>query len=126
MHEVPWQTGAYVVAKHKVVTEHLDPETLARWDRQRWKEDGVSSLPQGFTLRKRGREGSIYCRVGERVLELGYEISGTPDKDILVNTRGLQHWIVPAADEIPLAEQTRLRAALERWLDEQQIRALVD
>jgi hypothetical protein len=106
-----------------VIREILDEETKRRWDRRRWKSDGVNNIPQGFTLRKRGRDGSIYYREGDRVLELYFEISGDPAYDISVATGGLAHWILPETEPLPLSRQHELRTAMESWLVSQNTRA---
>jgi hypothetical protein len=107
-----------------IVIQHtIDEKTKKKWDRQRWKEHGVSELPQGFTIKKDGRAGSIYFRRGERILELYYEISGDPAYDILLWQHSLSNWILPGPEPVPPEEQQAIRAELEQWLQANETRA---
>jgi hypothetical protein len=109
-----------------VVDYPLDEKTKRKWDRERWAKNRVSDLPEGFTWKKDGRSGCIYFRRGERVLELFYEISGDPAYDILLWPAQLSSWVLPTSEPIPAGEQRALRAALERWLEEERTRAHFD
>jgi hypothetical protein len=114
------------MAKYSIVSEHIDGNTRAQWDRRRWNDDGVDALAQGFTLIKRGRDGSIYYREENLILELPYEISGTPAQDILVSTAGFSHWVLPMNLQVEADKQMTIRHSFENWLLSQHIRALLD
>jgi len=110
----------------RVVRHPLDEKELARMDRERWQRDRVDELPDGFTLKRDGRCGSIYFRRGSRVLELHYELSGDPGYDILLWNRQLSSWVLPEREPLTADEQRDVRAALERWLAANHTRALFD
>jgi hypothetical protein len=102
------------MAKYIHMRHELDKKTVARWNQQRWLSDDVEGMPDGFTLRKRGREGSLYYRYGDNVIELGWELSGSEDFDLEINPAGLSRWIT--GEPVPPAQQTRIRLAAEHWL----------
>jgi hypothetical protein len=104
------------VAKYTYVTDAVTPEERSRWLRRRHKRDAVADLPQGFSFRAQGRQGFIYYREGNRVLELYWEMSGIPEYDILLNVFGLGRWVWPSIEETPMADRGRIRQALEAWL----------
>jgi hypothetical protein len=112
------------VATYRYVDEKIDGNTLAEWNRRRWAEDDVEALPQGFTLKRRGREGSLYYRESDRILELNFEISGTPEQDILVSVAGFEKWILPATEDVAPEAQSSIRRAAEDWLEQHSTRAM--
>ncbi|HEX3698503.1 MAG TPA: hypothetical protein VH374_24230 [Polyangia bacterium] len=104
------------MAKITTVYEPIDEKTRSKWNRRRWKADQIDKLSQGFSFRKRGRDGSIYFREGDHVLELIYEISGTSDQDILISADGLTKWIVPDGEPIAQNKQQQIADLLKDWL----------
>jgi hypothetical protein len=40
------------VGEDKYIVETIDERTRKSWDRERWRDDGVSALPDGFSLKK--------------------------------------------------------------------------
>lgn len=104
------------MAKYTYVTEVVTPEERLKWARRRHKRDAVADLAQGFSFRAQGRQGFIYYREGNRVLELYWEMSGIPEFDILLNVFGLSRWVWPYVEETPIVDRGRIRQALEAWL----------
>jgi len=107
-----------------VIFEHVSEKDVARWDRQRWKEDGVDRLPDGFSLKPHGRNGSVYYRADGRVLELYCELAGAPEIDVLVNWDGLNAWIWPERSETTSEDRVRIRNLAEEWFKTRRIRAI--
>ncbi|HEX3698296.1 MAG TPA: hypothetical protein VH374_23190 [Polyangia bacterium] len=111
------------MAKYTYVTEDIPPERKEKWRRQRWRDDRVVDLLQGFTFKTSGRQGFVYYREGDRMLELPWEMSGVPEYDILLNIFGLTRWVLPTIEPIPEGEGRRLEQDLKRWLDSVKYRA---
>ena len=104
------------MAKYTYVTETISPEKREKWRRRHWREDRVADLPQGFTYKSSGRQGSIYYREGEQILEIPWEMSGAREVDILVHLSGLDHWVLPQTELVPAADVVRIEEALKAWM----------
>jgi hypothetical protein len=104
------------MARYVVAEDSLDERAKASFNRTRWTNDRVSELADGFTLRPRGREGSLYYKENGHVLELGFELAGDQDRSILLSRAGLQRWITPGQDPLNLEDQQRLEALAVEWL----------
>lgn len=64
--------------------DEITPEDLKKWARETWREDRIWELPAGFTLVEKGRDGAIYYRRGNSVVEFTWEFSGVASLDILI------------------------------------------
>lgn len=106
------------MARRVVVEDSVDERSKASFDRSRWTNDRVSELPDGFTLRPCGREGSLYYKEGDRVLELGFELAGNQDRSILISRTGLKKWILPGRDLLTPGEHQRIEGLAARWLED--------
>jgi hypothetical protein len=104
----------------------LDPKDVARWTANRRRRDKVGELPDGFTFKPSGRDGYIYYREGERMLELLWEMSGPDDYDILLALDGLREWVLPQVEPIEITKQQEIEASLRSWLRHHGIRALIE
>jgi hypothetical protein len=104
------------MARYVVVEDGPDERAKASFDRTRWTNDRVSELADGFTLRPRGREGSLYYKEDGNILELGFELAGDKDRSILISRTGLKRWIKPGQDPLSLEDQQRLEALAVEWL----------
>jgi hypothetical protein len=104
------------MARYVVVEDGPDERAKASFDRTRWTNDRVSELADGFTLRTRGREGSLYYKEDGNILELGFELAGDKDRSILISRTGLMRWINPGQDPVSLEDQQRLEALAVEWL----------
>ena len=98
----------------KIIHEPSDANRRAELDRLRRKTDNIDELPEGFTLKPHGRDGVVYYREGERVLELSYEADGT-SAGILLYLGGLDAWLLPSRRLTSPADRQRIRDALENW-----------
>lgn len=74
--------------------DDFTPEDFKEWARETWRRDKIWDLPPGFTLVEKGRDGAIYYRRGNTVVEFTWEFSGVPTLDILIweDTTSIQ-WI---------------------------------
>jgi len=61
------------------VDDRLPPEKELQLSRQLWRKARIWEMPEGFTLIEEGRDGTIYYRRGEAVVEFYWEFSGLPD-----------------------------------------------
>jgi hypothetical protein len=104
------------MAKYVVVEDGPDSQTKESFDRVRWKHDRIDELPDGFTLRPRGREGSLYYKENGHVLELGFELAGDQDRSILVGRAGLRQWIAPIREATSAEKQQDLESQAIDWL----------
>lgn len=102
-----------------------DSKTVEGWIAKRRSRDKVDMLDPGFSLRASGRDGHVYYREGDRILELYWEMSGSKDFDILLSLRGLSEWMLPHREPIEITKQNELNAALRGWLTDNNIRALI-
>jgi len=89
--------------------------------RQKMKSD-FALLPEGFSLRSRGRDGFVYFREEDRVLELYWEISGVDDYDWLLSLESTKQWAHPKGENPSEAKRQEIIDALERWLAAKKIR----
>jgi hypothetical protein len=102
-----------------------DPQTVARWNADRRREHKVAELEPGFSFRASGRDGCIYYREGDKLLELYWEMSGVDEYDILLSLEGLRAWALPDVEPIEPAKQEEILAALRSWLPANKVRALL-
>lgn len=89
----------------------------------------LKSSDQGlgaFNGRLSGRTGRISYREGCKSLEFGWEVSGIPDKDILVGPLPFAAWTEPAGEAISEERQLELLAQFRRWLAAQKTRSDID
>jgi hypothetical protein len=104
------------MARYIVRDDGPDEKEMAAFDRARWKQDRVSELFDGFTLRRRGREGSLYYKEEGCVLELGLELAGKADQDIMISRACLRQWTIPKSQPISLEKQRELETLVREWL----------
>ncbi len=74
-----------------------------------------------FKMNARGRFGVIRCGDVENVVELEWEMSGSPEYDMLLAPLDLRHW--SSGVDIARADQHRILGQLREWLTEQGIRS---
>jgi len=74
-----------------------------------------------FEFHSHGRSGDIRCSDGENVVVIMWEMSGSPDYDILLAPLDLGRW--ESGAEIPRDTQHRILAELRAWLVSQKIRS---
>jgi hypothetical protein len=102
-----------------------DPKVVADRLAKRRCADKVDELEQGFTFRPSGRDGYIYFRRGEKLLELYWEMSGVDDYDILLSLEGLQQWVLPQSEPLASEQRAEIRTELQSWLAANNVRALL-
>jgi len=93
-----------------------DAPDIDKWNRRRWKKYNVDKLEDGFTLVRDGRTGSIIYKENSRILELSYELSGSPEFDILIDESVFTKWILPSKDAINKDTIVIIKKALAFWL----------
>jgi hypothetical protein len=103
----------------------IPQQKFDEWDSKRRTKDDVDSLRKkaGFYM-KGGREGFIYyVDNSNRVCECFYEMSGVPDYDILVSTKGLTEWFLPTKKRLAESEKNEIISKMKMWLAELKIKA---
>jgi hypothetical protein len=100
-----------------------DAATLERWSEERRRRDNVDHLAQEFSFRPSGRDGYIYFKQDERIIELYWEMTGDSASNIRLSLEGLGSWAMPQATRLGQDEQNEILAALQRWLAENGIQA---
>ena len=77
-----------------------------------------------FVIASRGRSGTIACSTGDHELTIDWEMSGSPEHDMLLAPLRIHQW--DSGAEIPRDEQRRILLALRAWLREQNTRSDLD
>lgn len=79
-----------------------------------------------FSLKSFGRCGNIELEKEGRILEICWEMSGSPEFDILLAPIDLKKWSKPADKEILREEQFEILNNLRLWLKGQRIKTDID
>jgi hypothetical protein len=87
-------------------------EELQALDALRRDRDGIAKAGDGFTIRDDGFSGTIYYRLGPRVLESAFEYWDPGKREIVVDPRGLRQWILPAIEPVSDEDQRRMESSL--------------
>lgn len=82
------------------------------------------TFPYQFQLSASGRCGTISCFKGNQNLEMEWEMSGVPDRDILLAPIDLTRWA--SGEDVPMAEQRVILGYLREWLVGTKTRADID
>lgn len=102
--------------------EELTPAQKSAMNRKRWQANRVAELRDGFTWRKSGRDGCLYLKRGDHVLEIYYEISGDTEFDILLYWSSAT-WILQKEEPMTTQQRDEIAPKLEKWLKENNTRA---
>ena len=107
---------------------HISDETKREWNEKRRSKDKVYELIEsnGFHHRKDGMVGTIYYVQDKKIIEIGYELSGVPESDILLAPMDLRFWNIPEKIEIEKEEQINILEKLRKWLHDEKIRSNID
>lgn len=100
-----------------------DPKVVARWNAKRRSKHEVHKLEEGFSFRASGRDGFIYFKEDEKIMELYWEMSGVPQYDILLSLGGLSEWALPSVEPTDHDKQVEILAKLKAWLEANTLRA---
>jgi hypothetical protein len=88
-----------------------------------WESMNVKNT---FLLKSSGRSGTIAFEKGGHNLDICWEMSGSPEYDILLAPIDLQKWNKPIGKDIPRAEQFEILNELRLWLKGQNIKTDLD
>jgi hypothetical protein len=103
----------------------LPQQTIDTWNTKRHEKDGVETFKDkvGFYM-KGGRDGYIYhVDDSGRVCECAYEMSGTPEYDILLYITGLKEWFLPIKKRLSESEKAEIVEGMKAWLVASKIKA---
>ena len=113
-----------MAAKYTHVQETISAKQEEKWRRKRHREDGVSSLPAGVTMKDHGRAGFIYYSFNGKVSEVFWEMSGSPESDIQVSPAGFNEWVWPKTEKTTPDERQYIEVAVTTWLAERGYRTV--
>jgi len=88
--------------------------------------EALARIQDGFTYDGRGREGSIYFKEGDKLLDFEWEMSGVPRFDILLYGLNASSWTLPKGVPIPIAKQLELLTRLRVFLAGMKIKTDID
>jgi len=77
-----------------------------------------------FSLQANGRSGTITCSRDQLSMEIEWEMSGVPDKDILLAPIDLGRW--DSGQDVSRAEQRLILGHLRTWLAKEKTRANIE
>ena len=85
---------------------------------ERHQKDMLNELltHNGFHLKPQGRVGTIYYIDNGKVLEIGYEISGVPQYDLLPYFDNIETWAIPNGEPVHPKQKVEIRQQLIAWL----------
>lgn len=105
--------------------EHKIAEVVKnKWTSERHEKDKLEKLlkQNGFHLKSYGRAGTIYYIDNGKVLEIGFEMSGVPQYDLLLFFDNIETWSIPEAEPLNLNQKKQIREQLLEWLETKRIR----
>jgi hypothetical protein len=69
-----------------------------------------------FHLKSQGRAGTIYYIDDGSVLEIGFEMSGVPQYDLLLFFDTIETWNIPKGKPLNANQKKQIRDQLLQWL----------
>ena len=95
------------------------------WDEERRRKDNVPKLlkKNGFHLANNGRAGTIYYVKDGQLIEIGFEMSGVKEYDILISFNTVTHYVLPNKVALSESEKSLLKSELIEWLNEKRTKA---
>lgn len=95
------------------------------WNEERRRKDNVPKLlkKNGFHLVNNGRAGTIYYVKDGQLIEIGFEMSGVKEYDILISFNIVIHYVLPNKVDLSEREKSLLKTELIKWLEEKRIKA---
>jgi hypothetical protein len=84
------------------------------------------AIPQGFSLKMKGRAGYFYFRDGEKVLAVDVEISGTSRCSLVLYDEGLTCYVYPQIEQIHPEESAKILEQFRLWLSQNSISTDLD
>jgi hypothetical protein len=105
--------------------EHKIAEVVEeRWTNERHQKDSLDKLlkQEGFHLKSYGRGGTIYYIDNGRALEIGFEMSGVPQYDLLLFFDSIETWSIPKGESLNINQKIQIREQLLEWLKTKQIK----
>lgn len=87
-------------------------------DKLRREIDEIEKLDDGFTVLDNGVFGVIYFREKNKVLEIVFEYWDKYKHEVLMDPKGLDHWILPAGESIDGEARKRIEALLIKWVSD--------
>ena len=97
---------------------HIAKIVENKWLNEIHTKDKLDELVKtnGFHIKNHGRCGIIYYIDNGKVLEIGFEISGVRQYDLLLDFDTLNCWTIPNNTKFAFKEKSTIREALLQWL----------
>jgi hypothetical protein len=105
--------------------EHKIAEVVEnKWTSERHRKDKVEELlkQNGFHLKSHGRAGTIYYIDNGKVLEIGFEMSGVREYDLLLYFDNIENWAIPKDEPLSANQRTAIKEQLLEWLKAKRIK----
>jgi len=105
--------------------EHKIAEIVEdKWTSERREKDKVYKLlkQNGFHLKSYGRAGTIYYIDNGKVLEIGFEMSGVPQYDLLLDFDNIESWAIPKGEPLNTNQRAEIRQQFLEWLKAKRIK----
>lgn len=90
--------------------EHKIAEVVEdKWTSERHEKDKLDKILKlnGFHLKSHGRAGTIYYIDDGRVLEIGFEMSGVPQYDLLLYFDNIETWSIPKGERFNVNQKSQ-------------------
>jgi hypothetical protein len=117
--------GSTVVKTDNNHFEHHTAEIVKdKWQNERRHKDKLDNLVKenGFHIKYHGRAGIIYYIDNGKVLEIGFELSGVKQYDLLLYFDTLNGWTIPRNELFAFKEQSIIKEKLLEWLKAKRIK----
>jgi hypothetical protein len=103
---------------------HIAEIVKDKWTNERNQKDNLNELLKvdGFHIKNHGRCGIIYYIDNGKVLEIGFEISGVRQYDLLLDFDTLNCWTIPKNENFAFKEKSTIKEALLQWLKTKRIK----
>ena len=79
-----------------------------------------------FKMNNDGRCGTITYRSGGNKIEIEWEMSGSPEHDILLAPMDLREWSEPKGVKIPFEIQIEILKKLRSWFKDKNLKSDID
>jgi len=81
----------------------------------------LQSLPEGATLKMKGRYGAIYYKKDLSYIDIYAELSGVPQYQLLIWFKDISHWTYPSYREITQEEKSLIKDEIINYLEKEGI-----
>lgn len=104
---------------------NIPKNQIEKWALDRLRRDNVDQMirTNGFYNKPSGRTGTIYYVEDGKLCEIGLEISGVSQYDMIIFFDLLSEWIFPVKKLMTSKEKLNIETKLKIWLVKENINA---